>query len=255
MESNFFEFTLTHKSQKEAAHVEEHESLYYRDVHLDNDHPFIIDGGAHIGLTSLYLKHIYPKANIIAFEPNPYTFEILRKNVLDNGLSVNCINAALGKETGEVKLYGEHKDFTLGNTIIKSWTDGGEQDIEPLIVDCVKLSDYITQEVDLLKLNIEAAEKDVLDELYLANKLKLIKNIDLELHICKQTTNYLYDIKKLLTDNGFSFEINQKLILTPEGVAEHRKPWVEKNKPVILGTFAKNSIYEQNPEVEESIPA
>jgi FkbM family methyltransferase len=45
---------------------------------LDLD--FIIDIGANIGISTTYIKGLFPKAKIIALEPEPYTFECLKKN-------------------------------------------------------------------------------------------------------------------------------------------------------------------------------
>ena len=42
--------------------------------------PRIIDCGAGVGLNTCYFKHIYPKSDIIAFEPDPGAFEILKRN-------------------------------------------------------------------------------------------------------------------------------------------------------------------------------
>lgn len=59
--------------------------LIYKDIFIskeyrftaDNDPPLIFDCGAHIGVSVLYFKKLYPKAKIIAFEPNPVTFKLL----------------------------------------------------------------------------------------------------------------------------------------------------------------------------------
>ena len=44
------------------------------------DVPRIIDCGASIGLNTCYFKHLYPKSEIIAFEPDPRVFELLKRN-------------------------------------------------------------------------------------------------------------------------------------------------------------------------------
>jgi hypothetical protein len=41
--------------------------------------PRIIDGGANIGLATLYWKRQYPEGQIMAFEPAPRAFESLKK--------------------------------------------------------------------------------------------------------------------------------------------------------------------------------
>src|SRR5438067_450203 len=50
------------------------------------DTPFIIDCGSHIGMSVLYFKRRCPQAQIIAFEPNPQTFQILERNIRQNHL-------------------------------------------------------------------------------------------------------------------------------------------------------------------------
>ena len=58
--------------------------------------PRIVDCGAHIGLSVLYFKRRWPRAQITAFEPSPDTFALLERNVGSNGLAdVELVNAAI----------------------------------------------------------------------------------------------------------------------------------------------------------------
>src|SRR5947207_15012797 len=83
------------------------------------DTPFIIDCGAHIGLSVLYFKRCYPQAQIIAFEPNHATFQILECNIRQNHIQdVHLINAAVGDSDGEIPFY-VRQDSTL------TWGDTG----------------------------------------------------------------------------------------------------------------------------------
>src|SRR5438309_286226 len=43
--------------------------------------PLIFDCGANIGMAVLYFKWMYPRSRIVAFEPEPATFELLKRNV------------------------------------------------------------------------------------------------------------------------------------------------------------------------------
>ena len=47
-----------------------------------NDPPLIFDCGSNIGMSVLFFKKLYPNARIVAFETDPFTFEILRRNVI-----------------------------------------------------------------------------------------------------------------------------------------------------------------------------
>src|ERR1700720_561265 len=41
--------------------------------------PYIIDGGSNIGLSVIYLKELYPDAEVLAFEPDTTIVEVLRE--------------------------------------------------------------------------------------------------------------------------------------------------------------------------------
>ncbi|SHL96074.1 FkbM family methyltransferase [Chitinophaga sp. CF418] len=59
---------------------------YYR-FKADTDAPYIIDCGANIGLSILYFKWLYPKAKVLAFEPDGDNLVILQKNVESYGMN------------------------------------------------------------------------------------------------------------------------------------------------------------------------
>ena len=41
----------------------------------------IIDCGANIGISLIYLKMVLPQSKIIAFEPDPFLFDYLTRNI------------------------------------------------------------------------------------------------------------------------------------------------------------------------------
>ena len=49
--------------------------------------PFIIDCGANIGMSIIYVKQKYPSAEILAFEPDDSNFSLLEKNISSFGYS------------------------------------------------------------------------------------------------------------------------------------------------------------------------
>jgi len=51
---------------------------YYMDLGFEPQ--TIIDGGANIGLTSVYFANRYPGANIVSVEPEEMNFQLLEKN-------------------------------------------------------------------------------------------------------------------------------------------------------------------------------
>jgi FkbM family methyltransferase len=168
--------------------------------------PFIIDCGANIGLSVLYFKKLYPQAKIIAFEPNPETFKLLEINVQQNNFQdVQVINAAVSDSDTELEFYVNDDDYpwSLSDTCVKD-TYGGPAGWKTTKVPAVKLSSYITQHVDLLKLDIEGMEETVLKEI--EGKLDDIEEIRLEFHTHKANTiNDLDRTLALLNRHGFKY--------------------------------------------------
>ena len=65
----------------------------------ENPAPHIIDCGGHIGLAVLYFKSLYPRSRVLTFEPNPETFSLLKRNIVQNSLhGVEAVNMALSHE-------------------------------------------------------------------------------------------------------------------------------------------------------------
>lgn len=170
------------------------------------DTPFIIDCGAHIGLSVLYFKRLYPRAHIIAFEPNPQTFQILEKNIKQNHLQdVQLVNAAVGASEGEIAFFVK-QDSTMrwADTGLKGAIVGSEQEWRTTCVHAVRLSSYITRHVDYLKLDIEGMEEIVLREI--EKKLPLIPEIRIEFH--SKNTNEANNLDRtlsLLSEYNFKY--------------------------------------------------
>jgi FkbM family methyltransferase len=131
------------------------------------DAPFIIDCGANIGMSILYFKRRYPHAQIIGFEPNPQTFQVLEQNIRQNHLrDVQLVNAAVTGATGEIQLYVRRDSIkSCSDTNFKEAIVGHEQEWRTINVPAVRLSSNITRQVDYLKLDIEGMEETVLREI------------------------------------------------------------------------------------------
>jgi FkbM family methyltransferase len=65
-----------------------------------------VDVGAHVGYFTLLLaKQVGPSGEVVAFEPNPNIFEILKENVALNGYrNVILENKAVADQAGQVEL-------------------------------------------------------------------------------------------------------------------------------------------------------
>ena len=91
-------------------------------------------------------------------------------------------NIALGNtdEIRDFHIDNQYDAFSTSGFKPNAWN--GTQSTISISVKTEKLSRYINNHIDLLKMDIEGAEKEVLMELEKEDKLKYIKNIVIECH-------------------------------------------------------------------------
>jgi FkbM family methyltransferase len=158
--------------------------------------PVIIDCGANIGLSIIYFKQLFPQAEITAFEPDPKIFKILKNNISSLALqNVKVHNTALWKQEGELNFYSEGAD---AGRLLKD----GDKD-KPVRVKAVKLSRFIDRPIDMLKIDIEGAEYEVLNEC--ASALHNVQRIFVEYHSFINDDQSLDKILTILKDGGFRY--------------------------------------------------
>jgi len=169
--------------------------------------PTIIDGGAHVGVASAWFARRYPGALVLAFEPNPDTFALLRRNLRRNGLRrVAAFNAAIAPTAGATPLWtipgGDWGDSAIGH----GWP--GDQPVRRVEAPAVTLSSLLEGPVDLLKLDIEGVEAAVLAEA--APRLGRVRRLVLEFHgSARNPANRLDEVLDILKRAGFRTRVEQ----------------------------------------------
>lgn len=164
--------------------------------------PFIIDCGSNIGISILYFKKLYPQAKIIGFEPDKTTYKTLTANIMNNNLeNVQLHNKALHPNKEKLIFYTrENTPGYPGQNAYGMFDCATKKEIA-----ATKLSPYVTQSVDFLKLDIEGAEAAMLQELADANKLHMVKQMVLEFHPDK---NSLAGTLSLLEKHNFKYIVS-----------------------------------------------
>jgi FkbM family methyltransferase len=150
---------------------------------VDLDSPaFIIDGGANVGMASLYFLNRYPAARVVAVEPDAANLELCRKNLEPYGERVTLLQGAIWKsgggslslETGEQAWSSRVLDDRAGSieafTVPSLIARGGGK-------------------VDLLKLDIEGSEGEVFGP-EAQEWLPKVRNIAIELHGEERKTRF-----------------------------------------------------------------
>lgn len=128
--------------------------LVLRDVRAGD---VVVDVGANIGYyTLLFARQVGQHGHVYAFEPDPHNFNLLRRNVLQNGYSnVTCVPCAVSDRSGAVRLY--RNDGNRGDHRIYDSRDGREA----VETACIALDDYfadVARPVNFIKMDIQGAE-------------------------------------------------------------------------------------------------
>jgi FkbM family methyltransferase len=147
------------------------------DVETSKDIKYIVDAGANIGLSSIYLTNKYPSATIDAIEVSNDNIKILRKN-LSSYNSVNIIPKGLW-----------HRNATLriSNPDAEPWAFNVEEteELDPDGIPAIGINDLLTQrrlsQIDILKIDVEGAEASIFGSTE-TPWLSKVKYLMIELH-------------------------------------------------------------------------
>jgi FkbM family methyltransferase len=130
--------------------------LLYREIVDSGKTPLVVDCGANIGASVLWLTARYPEAHIVAIEPAPDNFTLLQRNCL--GLDVDLRNAGIGASDGSAYLSVEDLPACGYQTNLS----GVGIPIEILSMETILASKPApTYTPFLLKVDIEGAEKSL----------------------------------------------------------------------------------------------
>jgi FkbM family methyltransferase len=139
----------------------------------------IIDGGANIGMATLYLKNRYPEATIFSVEPDKSNFAILKKNT-EKYKDIFCYNNGIWNK--KIRLTIENKNAGNESFIVK---EANIDELNDDIIDAITIDDLVIsnniRKIDLLKLDIEGSECKVFYDNY-KGWLALTENMIVEIH-------------------------------------------------------------------------
>ena len=194
----------------------------FRELFVDDNYkftsksnePVIYDCGANIGFSTIFFKWIYSESEIYAFEPDKITFEILKKNVLQNKLkNVYLFNNAISDKNGKIDFF---VDLKSPGSLLMS-TKQERMPKEKVTVNCISLSSFIKEkkipQIDFFKMDIEGSEKEAIQDLDKNNQLnKIIKLVIEYHHNIGNHKSSLSEFLQIFEKNGFEYQIDARNI-------------------------------------------
>jgi len=171
--------------------------------------PLIFDCGANVGAATMYFKWLCPHARIHAFEADPQTLILLQRNIAENRLTdITPHHCALWDNDGDIDFFF---DADRPSELSMS-TDGSYFSGQCVKVPARRLSEFINEQIDFLKMDIEGAEHRVLTDLVSSGKISFIRRMTIEYHhrIGSKSSD-LGDFLKALEQAGFEYQIDASL--------------------------------------------
>jgi FkbM family methyltransferase len=155
----------------------------------------VLDLGANVGTFTLYAALKAVEGLVVAVEPNPSLFEMLKQNVAVNGINnVMLLNALVGDKDGQSKFYM----LDSGGSVREGYsTKGKEVELTSYRISSI-MDKYGIQSVDFVKMDIEGAEFDIFRGDVAS--LKRVKKLSMEVH---PDWGSIEDVLRQLISSGF----------------------------------------------------
>jgi len=195
------DFKVYTRSQADKSIIKEiFELREYKEVEaiIKSAHEPIIDAGAQAGFFVLYCRALNPEVKIFALEPDEDNLELLNQHLEINNLkNVEVIPAALAGKSGlrDFHISTDSHNHSLFKVLVPKINKNFK--IKAFSLDNL-LKEKGIEKVALLKLDIEGAEYEVLENF---TDWEKIKNIALEYHDFGENNHK--QLENLLFKNGY----------------------------------------------------
>lgn len=117
--------------------------------------PLILDAGAHVGMSVLWWRSLFPKALIVAIEPSSANLAVLRRNVASLE-DVTILHAALAGKSGSLRIV----DSSVGGSAVRVKSEGTGESV-PAVTIAQVMEQVSANDVLFAKIDIEGGEADL----------------------------------------------------------------------------------------------
>ncbi len=166
----------------------------------------IVDGGANIGLSSLYFLANFPEARIEAYEASPAAFDLLQRTIKSSRNDPERYvleNKALHTADDTVSFYVlPHTASALNASI--SGRDSLDELGEKIEVDAVDFRKLLEKPIDFLKLDVEGHEYELLNLPEVSPST--IRSMAVEFHDLELNKEKFLNLMDGFRDQGYQIE-------------------------------------------------
>jgi FkbM family methyltransferase len=200
----------------------------------------IFDVGSHHGESLEFFVEISPNARIYCFEPDPDSYDVLRKNYPEH---LHTFNIAVSDQVGVVNFYRNpishtnslYKVNLKSNDSIKiseervaDTSDFSDVVNQKIVVPCTTLKTFVRENdvdfIDLLKIDVQGAEKEVLKGA--EDILHMVEAVIVEVALFDfyESSNNFLDLENILIPAGFGL---YSILDISQNPMNGRTDWVE----------------------------
>jgi FkbM family methyltransferase len=171
----------------------------------------MVDCGANVGLSTLYLKAKYPEAKIIALEADVNNTIAFENNVNINSLKqIHVLNNEIWTSNKPLIVKKDFRDGNNWSFTVEESNSSENYDVQGINFDYL-IKKYDLKSIDFLKIDIEGGERFLFDGKHdLTSILSITKCIAIEIH---DEFNIREDIYKILKSHHFTLTENKELTI------------------------------------------
>lgn len=142
----------------------------------------VIDAGANVGYSSIYFLSHFPDCQVVAIEPDPANFAVLRENLAPYGSRVTLHNCGIWSKPAQLAIESSHyRDGREWTRQVRECEPGEQGDITAITIPQI-LQQSGRDRLSLLKMDIEGAEAVVFADAACRDWLARTEAVAIELH-------------------------------------------------------------------------
>lgn len=137
----------------------------------------ILDCGANVGYSSAYFLSRFPHSHVVAVEPEPNNFSVLRRNIVPYGNRCDAVQAAIWPSPRQLHLVAASQGNEWGFSVASNGS--GNAAVQAVTIPML-IEGSGFERISILKIDIEGAERELFSTSF--DWLDRVDNIVIELH-------------------------------------------------------------------------